>query len=300
MVGPRARAPAPARCLRTGGRRPFLPALHRARRRRASGSRGWCDEFLGERRRAGARRRAAAASPTARGSPSGRCSRPSRRRSGSTTATHPTRRGAKLARALGGEQGAEVVAQRVAEMIGLAEVAGGAEDGFGAVRALFETLARDSTAGARLRRHPLGRAHVPRPRRAHRRLRRATRPILLVCLARPELLDVPPGLGRRQAERDVGAARAALGRRVRAPDREPRRSQAELAEEVETRIAEAAEGNPLFVEEMLLDADRRRSARPRGRALGGNRRSRRRAACRRRSRRCSPPASTGSTQTSAP
>ena len=36
-------------------------------------------------------------------------------------------------------------------------------------------------------------------------------PILLLCLARPELLELRPGLGRRQAERDDGAARAAVG-----------------------------------------------------------------------------------------
>ena len=43
---------------------------------------------------------------------------------------------------LGDEQDAELVAQRVAEMIGLAEVALGAEEGFAAVQTLFETLAR--------------------------------------------------------------------------------------------------------------------------------------------------------------
>ena len=37
-------------------------------------------------------------------------------------------------------------------------------------------------------------------------------PILLVCVARPELLDVRPQLGRRQAERDVDPPRAARRR----------------------------------------------------------------------------------------
>ena len=68
------------------------------------------------------------------------------------------------------EPDAELVAQRVAETIGLVEVAGGVEERFAAVRALFEALARDAPAGRRLRRHPLGRGHVPRPRRAPRRL----------------------------------------------------------------------------------------------------------------------------------
>ena len=39
-------------------------------------------------------------------------------------------------------------------------------------------------------------------------------PLLLVALARPELLDARPALGRRQAQCDLDAARAALGGRV--------------------------------------------------------------------------------------
>src|SRR5207245_1594528 len=48
---------------------------------------------------------------------------------------------AKLTQALGEEQGADLVAQRVAGMIGLSEVTGGAEERFGAARALFRALA---------------------------------------------------------------------------------------------------------------------------------------------------------------
>ena len=71
-------------------------------------------------------------------------------------------------------------------------------------------------------------------------------PILLLCMARPELLDAP-GLGRREAERDHRPARAALARRDRDPDRRARRRSRGAA----ARIRDAAEGNPLFVEEML-------------------------------------------------
>ena len=49
---------------------------------------------------------------------------------------------AKLLGALGEEPEAELIAHRVAEMIGLAEVARGAEEGLVAVRELFEALAR--------------------------------------------------------------------------------------------------------------------------------------------------------------
>ena len=76
-------------------------------------------------------------------------------------------------------------------------------------------------------------------------------PILLVCLARPELLEARPGWagGKLNAttalleplsEDECGLLIGNLLGRTG------------LAEEVETRIAEAAEGNPLFVEEMLL------------------------------------------------
>jgi DNA-binding SARP family transcriptional activator len=75
-------------------------------------------------------------------------------------------------------------------------------------------------------------------------------PILLVCVARPELLDVRPGwsggklnatsvllepLSETECTRLVGNL---VG-------------EADLAEEVGHRIVEAADGNPLFVEEML-------------------------------------------------
>ncbi len=48
-------------------------------------------------------------------------------------------------------------------------------------------------------------------------------PILLLCLARPELLDERPGVGRWQAQCDDAPARAADGRRVRAAHRGARR-----------------------------------------------------------------------------
>ena len=96
-----------------------------------------------------------------------------------------------------------------ARPLGLVEAAGGVEEPFAAVRALFESLARTRAARPRLRRHPLGRADVPRPVEYLADWIRDA-PILLVCLARPELLDAPAGLGRRQAERDDDAARAAL------------------------------------------------------------------------------------------
>ena len=75
-------------------------------------------------------------------------------------------------------------------------------------------------------------------------------PILLLCIARPELLDEPPGVGRRQAQRDERPARAvAPAETEELMDRllPSERIEARLRE----RILEAAGGNPLFVEEMV-------------------------------------------------
>ena len=48
---------------------------------------------------------------------------------------------------------------------------------------------RERTARAGVRRRPLGRAHVPRPARAHRGLVARRRRSCSLCMARPELLD---------------------------------------------------------------------------------------------------------------
>ncbi len=155
----------------------------------------------------------------------------------------------KLVAALADEADAELVAERVAEMIGLADVRGAAEDGNASVLALVEALARV---------RPLvlvfDDIHWGEPtfldlvEQIADRVRDA--PILLLCLARPDLLDARPtwGGGKLNATsalleplsvQECGLLIANLVGR------------SELPEDVGTRIAEAAEGNPLFVEEML-------------------------------------------------
>ena len=118
-------------------------------------------------------------------------------------------------------------------------------------------------------------------------------PILLVCLARPELLERPAGLGRRQAERDDG----------RCSSRSPTTSARSLIENLVGRdgLADGGRGEdrrrgrrqPALRRGDAVDADRRRPARRengRWTATGDLARC----ACRRRSRRCSPPGSTSS------
>ena len=164
-------------------------------------------------------------------------------------ASSPDEARATLARVLEGEQGGEAVAQRVAEMIGLADAVGSAER-FSSVLALFEILARANSLVIVFDDVHWGEPtfldlveHVAEWAR--------DAPILLVCLARPELLEVRPAWagGKLNAttalleplsEDECGLLIQNLVGRTG------------LAEEVKTRIAEAAEGNPLFVEEMLL------------------------------------------------
>ena len=89
-------------------------------------------------------------------------------------------------------------------------------------------------AGAR--RHPLGRADAARPDRAPRRLVAGRARSCCSALARPELLDDPPGLGRRQARTPRSILLEPLtARRVERAGREPARSRGLPAEVARAR-----------------------------------------------------------------
>jgi tetratricopeptide (TPR) repeat protein len=75
-------------------------------------------------------------------------------------------------------------------------------------------------------------------------------PILLVCLARPELLDTRPSWGGGKFNA-TSVLLEPLGDDDSAELIDNLLGRAELASDVRARVAEAAEGNPLFVEEML-------------------------------------------------
>jgi class 3 adenylate cyclase/tetratricopeptide (TPR) repeat protein len=147
------------------------------------------------------------------------------------------------------DDNAELIAERVGAAVGLTGSAGPSEETFWAIRKLLESHAYE---------HPLvvvfddvqwGEStfldlveHIADLSR--------DAPILLICLGRPDLLDARPGWagGKFNATSvlleplsdDDSADLIAnlLGR-------------AELDAAVRTRVTEAAEGNPLFVEEML-------------------------------------------------
>ena len=76
-------------------------------------------------------------------------------------------------------------------------------------------------------------------------------PILLVCIARPELLDARPGWGGGKLERHLDPARAAQRGGMPRADREPARPARRSRPRAEARIAGAAEGNALFAEELV-------------------------------------------------
>jgi class 3 adenylate cyclase/tetratricopeptide (TPR) repeat protein len=153
------------------------------------------------------------------------------------------------------EEDADLIAVRIAAATGQVESAGTAEETFWAVRKLFEALARnralivvlDDVQWAEPTFLDLVEYLVAFSSGA---------PILLVCVARAELLDTRPAwtasrpnvtslLLEPLAERDTSELVERL------PEGQ------DLSRDVRDRILAAAEGNPLFVEQMLaLQAER--------------------------------------------
>jgi hypothetical protein len=156
----------------------------------------------------------------------------------------------KLASLLAGEESADAMAERVATLIGLIEaIPGGEEEAFWAVRKLFERLADNEPVVA-----VFDDIHWAEPTFLdlieHVADWSREAPILLICLARPELLDRRPTWGGGK----LNATSLSL-EPLSAEESELLIAnflgQAKLVGEARTRIAETAEGNPLFVEEML-------------------------------------------------
>lgn len=156
---------------------------------------------------------------------------------------------ARLVALLEDEPEPELVAQRVTEIIGMAEAKAGVEESFEAARKFLEALGRqralvvvfDDVHWAESTFLDLVEHLADWSRGA---------PILLLCMARPELLEVRSSWagGKLNAttvllEPLSDSECMELVSNLMGED--------ELADRLEQRIAEAAEGNPLFVEEML-------------------------------------------------
>jgi predicted ATPase/class 3 adenylate cyclase len=155
-----------------------------------------------------------------------------------------------IAAQLVGEEKSELIAERIAAALGLGGPAGGtSEETFWAVRKLFEALARS---------RPLvvvfDDVHWAQPTFLdlieHIAVFSRDVPVLLICIARPELLDTRPDWGG-------GKLNATSILLEPLSDEECRQlisnllDRAPLPLEAESRIAGAVEGNALFAEEMV-------------------------------------------------
>jgi len=157
----------------------------------------------------------------------------------------PERPQATIERLLEGDEHAAVVAERIAELTGQTEGTAATGELFWAMRRLFEGLARRGPLVV-----VLEDLHWAEPTLLefvdYLAAWPVETPLLLVCLARPELRDERPGLG---AEAEVlrlepleDAAIDLLVDDLGGP---------EVGAETRGRIASLAEGNPLFVEQLL-------------------------------------------------
>jgi class 3 adenylate cyclase/tetratricopeptide (TPR) repeat protein len=156
---------------------------------------------------------------------------------------------ARIEALLADEPESALVAQRVAGVIGLAGGGAAIQESYWAVRKLLEALARGQplivvfddihwgqTAFLDLLEYLGGSAHEVR--------------VMLVCIARPDLLDARPSWGTGQPN----ATTVHLEPLTEAESRQLITNLlkgAQVPEEALVRITQAAEGNPLFVEEML-------------------------------------------------
>jgi class 3 adenylate cyclase/tetratricopeptide (TPR) repeat protein len=169
---------------------------------------------------------------------------------GITDGDSPERARSRIAAALAGVDGAELVAERVAELIGLVSAGASAEEGFWGLRKLLEACSRsrplvvvfDDVNWAEPTLLDLIEYLADRSQEA---------PLLLVSMARQELLETRPTWAAAQ-----GPGETILLEPLSGPESDRLIGNllgeaATLAPEVSARIQEAAEGNPLFVEEML-------------------------------------------------
>jgi DNA-binding SARP family transcriptional activator/tetratricopeptide (TPR) repeat protein len=154
----------------------------------------------------------------------------------------------RLAARLNGEPRAAAIADLVATAIGISEAAGSATETFWAVRRFFEHLAIDRPVALVFDDVQWADSvfldlldYVAETARAV--------PILLLCIARPELLDARPGWGGGKLD----ATSILLGG---LPDSDVAQVVASAldaapADDLVARVVAAADGNPLFAEEWL-------------------------------------------------
>ena len=156
----------------------------------------------------------------------------------------PRRTKRKVALLLTGDEHAELVAHQIAQLTGEAEGAGTPGEVFWAVRRFLETLAVERPLIV-----VLEDVHWAEPTLLdlveYLGDWVSEAPVLVLCLARPELVEERPGWGGgHQSIALEGLSREETGQLVGA-------IAGEIGEEPHNRVVETAEGNPLFVEQLL-------------------------------------------------
>ena len=155
----------------------------------------------------------------------------------------------RLAALVEGSPDADAIVRHVARTIGSSDAVAAVDESARAVRELLETVAADRPLVVVFDDVHWGEETFLDLVESIADWSRAA-PILLLCMARPELLDRRPGWGGGKLNatsvllEPLSAAECA--RLI-----ENLVGETDLANQVRTRIAETAEGNPLFVEEML-------------------------------------------------
>jgi len=156
---------------------------------------------------------------------------------------------APISALVGADEDAEAIGARIGGAIGRSQIDGPAEETFWAVRKLFEALAREQPLVV-----VFEDIHWAEPTFLdlidHVAEWSRDAPILLICVARPELLEMRPswGGGKLNAASLIlealtdAEANALIDNLV---------GEGELVPDLRRQIEETAEGNPLFVEQML-------------------------------------------------
>ena len=142
---------------------------------------------------------------------------------------------------------ARPLADSLQEAIGVAEASSDREEIFWATRSLFEALARERPLVVFFEDvHWAEPTFLDLVEYLAERVRGA--PILLVCIARPELLEERPGWGRGKPN-----ASSLVLDRLPDPDCEALIANLArgLAQATRVRVLETADGNPLFIEQLV-------------------------------------------------
>jgi class 3 adenylate cyclase/tetratricopeptide (TPR) repeat protein len=154
----------------------------------------------------------------------------------------------KIATLLGGHEEAEILAERLGSVLGLTDAAAPPQETFWAVRRLVEALAERTPVTLLF-----DDIHWGEPTFLdlieYLAGWSAGAPILVLCLARPELMDARPTWAAGIEATSIRLEPLTEEDSERLIDN--LLGQAPLREEVRSGIRQAAEGNPLFVEEIL-------------------------------------------------